>query len=170
MEKQQQYIHAVVAKCAETSTSAWDAAIATQDGHDWQDAAEECAEFYTLALEAIEAGDLETAEINLEAARCLESDGGDSGDASQALDVVRAALEAPVRGALDGVEDVETVLKEQGIEAVRATMRPGHVGWDEGAINAGAHRTAGVPEELSEAYYTAYAKAARARAEELAGE
>lgn len=76
--------------------------------------------------------------------------------------------EAISKGVVDGVEDVETVLEEQGLDVVVATLKPGHVGWDEGAINAGAAQLSGVPSEHEEAYYEAYAAAARARAEELA--
>lgn len=79
--------------------------------------------------------------------------------------------EARDLGVTDGIEDVETVLAEQGLDAVRATLARGHLGWDEGAINAGAHKFAGVPEEHRGAYYEAYASAARQHAEELcAGE
>lgn len=75
------------------------------------------------------------------------------------------AIEA---GAQDGIDDVETVLEEQGRDVVIATLKPGHVAWDEGAINAGAAKLSGIPDEHHEAYYEAYAKAARARAEEIA--
>jgi len=70
-------------------------------------------------------------------------------------------------GRQDGIEDVETVLAEQGIEAVRATLAPGHLGWDEGAINAGVAQIRGVPEEHRTAYYEEYARTARARAGEV---
>ncbi len=70
-------------------------------------------------------------------------------------------------GTAHGIEAVMDVLNEQGVDAVRACQRPGHVGWDESAINAGVARIVGVPEELESAYYAAYAKAAHAKAEEL---
>lgn len=73
--------------------------------------------------------------------------------------------EAVARGIDDGIEDVRCVLEEQGMDVVRATLKPGHVGWDEGAIIAGAAHLSGIPEEHEEAYYTAYAKAARMYAE-----
>lgn len=78
--------------------------------------------------------------------------------------------EAINKGKADGITDVETVLEEQGPDVVAATLQPGHVGWDEGAINAGAARLSGVPTEHEEAYYEAYAAAARTRAEEVAAE
>lgn len=74
---------------------------------------------------------------------------------------------AVVLGRQDGIEDVETVLAEQGLAVVRATLAPGHVGWDEGAINAGVAELRHVPPEYHEAYYRAYAESARERAEEL---
>lgn len=69
--------------------------------------------------------------------------------------------EAVDRGIEDGIEDVRCVLAEQGMDVIRATLRPSHVGWDEGAIIAGAAHISGVPEELEETYYAVYAKAAR---------
>jgi hypothetical protein len=80
---------------------------------------------------------------------------------------VPAAIIAVVQGEFDGIEDVETVLEEQGRDVVIATLAPGHVAWDEGAINAGAAKLVGIPDEHHEAYYAAYARAARARAEEI---
>lgn len=71
------------------------------------------------------------------------------------------------RGSNAGEEDVENVLAEQGREVVIATLAPGHLAWDEGAINAHAHKTDEVPENLKNIYYRAYAIAARARAEEI---
>lgn len=75
--------------------------------------------------------------------------------------------EARDLGVTSGIEDVENVLAEQGLDAVKATLAPGHLGWDEAAINAAAHTFDGVPEEHREAYYEAYASAARQHAEEL---
>jgi vacuolar-type H+-ATPase subunit H len=66
-----------------------------------------------------------------------------------------------------GREEVETVWNEQGREAVEGTLKPGVLGWDEAAINAGCAKISRVPPNLEEAYYRAYASAARARAEEL---
>lgn len=70
-------------------------------------------------------------------------------------------------GRRHGRHDVRTVLAEQGIEAVRATLAPGHLDWDEGAINAGAAQFVGVPEALRADYYEAYRIAARELAVEL---
>lgn len=70
-------------------------------------------------------------------------------------------------GAEHGIEEVETVLREQGAEVVIGTLSPGHLEWDEGAINGGAAEYAGVPRRHERAYYLAYSKAARARAEEI---
>ena len=78
--------------------------------------------------------------------------------------------EAIELGRKDGEEDVLTVLVEQGIGIVRATLSPGHLGWDEGAINAGAAQFAGVPDELRADYYEAYRVAARALAIRLTKE
>lgn len=72
------------------------------------------------------------------------------------------------RGRADGIEDVENVLNEQGRDVVIATLRPGHVEWDEGAVNAGVAQIVGVPDALHEDYYRAYAAAARGRANEIA--
>ena len=77
------------------------------------------------------------------------------------------AKDARDLGVTSGIEDVENVLAEQGIDAVKATLAPGHLGWDEAAINAAAHKADGVPEEHKAAYYEAYAGAARQHAEEL---
>lgn len=71
-------------------------------------------------------------------------------------------------GAADGQEDVETVLAEQGRDVVIATLKPGHLGWDEGARNAGVAQMQKVPSQHEEAYYEAYAEAGRARAEMVA--
>jgi hypothetical protein len=62
------------------------------------------------------------------------------------------------------------VLNEQGRDVVLATLKPGHLSWNEGAINAGAHRIAGVPDEHRAAYYEAYERAAREKAEEIRDE
>ena len=75
--------------------------------------------------------------------------------------------EARDLGTAGGIEDVENVLAEQGIDVIRATLAPGHLGWDEAAINAAAHTFDGVPEEHRAAYYEAYASAARQHADEL---
>lgn len=93
----------------------------------------------------------------------------------EALRAIEGAAAAACEGAVgaiaagerDGVEDVETVLAEQGIDAVIATLEPGHEAWDEGAINACAAEEMGIPKHLQDLYYGAYARAARARAEEL---
>lgn len=70
-------------------------------------------------------------------------------------------------GRKDGEADVRNVLDEQGIDVIRATLKPGHVAWDEGAINAGAAALSGVPEKLHAAYYAAYRVAAHQLAARL---
>lgn len=74
-------------------------------------------------------------------------------------------------GTEDGTEDVDTVLAEQGRDVVIATLASGHVGWDEGAINAGAHKFRpdgrNWTDEQRAAYYEAYAVAGRSRALEI---
>lgn len=69
-----------------------------------------------------------------------------------------------------GFEDVENVLREQGRDAVIATLVPGHLGWDEAAINAQAHRVDKIPEGLKDVYYAGYAMGARDRAVEIRDE
>lgn len=71
-------------------------------------------------------------------------------------------------GERDGVAEVEDVLQNQGRNVVIATLCEGHLGWDEEAIGAAAHRYSGVPEDLSGAYYEAYARAAREHAQQVA--
>lgn len=73
-------------------------------------------------------------------------------------------------GAEDGIENVEIVLREQGRSVVIATLRDGHLGWDEEAAQNLSHRARGVPEEHRVAYYEAYASSARTRAEEIRDE
>ena len=75
--------------------------------------------------------------------------------------------QATALGRKDGEADVREVLAEQGLDVIKATLAPGHVSWDEGAINAGAAALAGVPEKFHRAYYEAYRDAARALAVEL---
>lgn len=105
-------------------------------------------------------------------AHCLEGADADRVDGwNEYVDalVVAAEQTARERGAAAGHADVENVLAEQGLDVVRATLSPGHVDWDEGAINAGAAEIDGVrADELRQAYYEAYRVAARKRAEELA--
>jgi hypothetical protein len=72
--------------------------------------------------------------------------------------------EAIERGRVDGIHDVETVLAEQGLDAVEASLAPDQLAWDAAAINAGAAEIRGVPAEHREAYYAEYARAARAHA------
>ena len=83
---------------------------------------------------------------------------------------IREGLQAAKVGAESGEEEVDTVLQEQGASAVIATLAPGHLGWDEGAINAHAHKADHVDDAFSDLYYKAYAKAARKRAEEIRAE
>lgn len=74
------------------------------------------------------------------------------------------------KGIDDGWEEVETVLREQGRDVVVATLKPGHLGWDEGAINAGAHKLSGIPDEMRDVYYRGYEYGARQRAEQVRDE
>jgi hypothetical protein len=78
--------------------------------------------------------------------------------------------EAWDKGSEDGIENVDDVLREQGADAVIATLAAGCLGWDEAAINAGAHKIAGIADDMKDVYYRAYAKAARERAEEIRDE
>lgn len=73
-------------------------------------------------------------------------------------------------GEEDGIEDVNTVLREQGRDVVIATLREGHLGWDEAARNAGAHKNRGIGPDYVEPYYIAYESAARMRAVEIRDE
>lgn len=73
-------------------------------------------------------------------------------------------------GRRDGVAEVVDVLNEQGRDVVLATLRPGHLAWDEGARNNDCHKFSNVPEQHREAYYRAYEQAARAKAEEIRDE
>lgn len=75
--------------------------------------------------------------------------------------------EAIKLGEAAGIEAVDDVYNEQGIDAVVACQRPGHDDWDEAAIAAGVHRINDVPEELRDEYYGAYNRAANMHAEEL---
>ncbi len=73
-------------------------------------------------------------------------------------------------GWLDGAEDAETMLNEQGIDVLRA-CKPGS--WGEGARNAAVHEVRGIDhdaEELRAAYYEGYDAGAEKRAEELLNE
>lgn len=90
---------------------------------------------------------------------------------------IETVEQAKAAGAVDGREDVEIVLREQGAAVVIATLRRGHVAWSEDAAGAGSHRMAGIKdedadnyEELRTAYYEAYDAAAVARAREIASE
>lgn len=78
-----------------------------------------------------------------------------------------SAAQAKAIGTIDGISEVNDVLREQGAATVIATLRPGHLGWDEGAINNAAHRFRGVPEKLAKTYYRAYEKAAVSRAKQI---
>ena len=105
-------------------------------------------------------------------AHCL--DGADA-DREQGwreyVDALVEALEsARALGAANGREAVEAFVSEDGIEALAATLAPGHLGWDEPAAAAGAARTQGVPDGLHVAYYEAYEAAARELATTLIAE
>ena len=62
------------------------------------------------------------------------------------------------------------MLEQQGRDAVVATLAPGHLAWDEEAINAGAAGSRGIAREDESAYYEAYARAARQQAEAIRDE
>lgn len=101
--------------------------------------------------------------------------GSDEIEANEAWDALAYETELSEQEVItlaesDGVEDVNTVLDEQGIDVVIATLAPGHVAWDEAAINAGVAEQQNVPREHRELYYSNYARAARERAEELRNE
>jgi hypothetical protein len=74
------------------------------------------------------------------------------------------------RGIDAGSEHVDVVLAEQGVDAVLASLQLGQPAWDEAAINARAHATHGIPDELADIYYAAYALGAKDRAEEIRDE
>lgn len=74
---------------------------------------------------------------------------------------------ARILGALAGIEAVECWCQEQGEQAL---LDASLGGWDEPAINAGAAECQGVPRELREVYYVAYARNARRRHRQLACE
>ena len=71
-------------------------------------------------------------------------------------------------GSRHGREEVFTVLQEQGLSTVAQTLRPGHLGWDEGARNASVAEIVGVPPRWQDASYRQYARSARKLAEQLA--
>ncbi len=54
-----------------------------------------------------------------------------------------------------------------GLAEVNNVLRPGHLGWDEDAINNATHRFRNVPERLAKTYYKAYEKAAISRAKQI---
>lgn len=89
----------IVRKDSEESGNRWDAAVdgAERDGdaaqaNRWAALGEKCSERYDAAIAAVEAGDLATAEAELERANELESEAGDNCDAHHALSAVRAAM------------------------------------------------------------------------------
>lgn len=89
----------IVKSDSEASANRWEGAVdgAERDGDKaqakcWGRLGEKCAERYEAAIDAIEAGDLATAESELEAANSLESEGGDNCDAHHALRAVRGAI------------------------------------------------------------------------------
>ena len=67
----------------------WEAAYEEDDR--WRTDAESCSEAYDEAVAALEAGDIDRAELELERANSLEARGGDNCDAHHALKAVRAA-------------------------------------------------------------------------------
>jgi hypothetical protein len=101
-------------------------------------------------------------------------DTGEQGLASVAYEAGKHAehyeARASALGAAGGVDDVDNVLAEQGLDVVRATLARGHLGWDEGARDAGAHRHEGIGRGFVDAYYEAYRDSARVRAEALVAE
>jgi hypothetical protein len=91
----------IVRADAASSDNRWDGAVesAERDGDKaagarWETERAKCAEHYDAAIEAIESGDLDLAESELERANELESSAGDNADAHHALKAVRAAVEA----------------------------------------------------------------------------
>lgn len=80
---------------------------------------------------------------------------------------LRDVAEAIEAGEEDGAEEATNVYNEQGAEVVRATLKPGHLGWDEQAAGARTHAMRGIPEDFAPAYYRAYERSARATAERL---
>jgi hypothetical protein len=96
--------------------------------------------------------------------RWLARDGWDAfcGDA---WTDARAANDA---GERDGRAEVDDVLATQGRDVVAATLRAGHVAWDDGARNARAAHLTGIGDAHEEVYYRAYERAARARAQAIA--
>lgn len=70
------------------------------------------------------------------------------------------AEEATRKGTESGAEAVDDYLQENGRTAL---LELSVGGWDEAAINAGAHRFDKVSDLYSEAYYAAYEAGARAR-------
>lgn len=82
--------------------------------------------------------------------------------------VARKLAESVSAGERDGAEDPETMLAEQGIDALRATMlESNRNSWDEAAINAGVAEIKRIPEGHRKAYYEAYEAGACKRAAEL---
>ena len=85
------------------------------------------------------------------------------------------ATEARKRGREDGAHDVREVVNEERthakkVELLRRSLRPGALGWDEAAINAGVARIVGIPARLERAYYEAYANGANKEARALLAE
>ena len=89
----------IVKADAVSSDNRWDGAVesAERDGDEiaakrWSAQREKCESHYESAISALEAGDLATAETELERANELESSAGDNCDAHHALKAVRAAM------------------------------------------------------------------------------
>jgi hypothetical protein len=91
-------------------------------------------------------------------------DGPTKGETTMSKAIVTRA-EAVAKGKVDGAEDVSACFDENGPSCLGSPE-----GWDAAAINAGVAAIQGIPEEHCEAYYEAYAAAAKAREEELVAE
>lgn len=73
------------------SNQLWDAAC--DDDRDFREQADDSDTAYDAAIEAIEKGDYKTARTELESARTLEDEGGDSQHAQDALKALDEHLE-----------------------------------------------------------------------------
>jgi len=73
-------------------------------------------------------------------------------------------------GVRDGLNAVDTLLNAEGRDAVLKTLRPGQEDWDFEARNADAAGHRGIAKGSREAYYRAYGRVARCRAEQIEDE
>lgn len=81
--------------------------------------------------------------------------------------------QAKILGRDDGIDAVNCLVEEDGIDHLRSAVAPGSCSWDETAINAGAFELTCSNMALTgsdgarDAYYRAYEKAATERAAEI---